>query len=355
MLYRFIVAGFHTFASPNRRLSHLAVSSEKWYIDTMTSMKTDNSVNWDDSVLETHLSLPNRRQGKVRDLYSVPSPDGGEPRILMITSDRLSAFDVVLPTPIPGKGCILTDLSMRWFHFLRELNIIGDHVISTDPDDIPGLSDDEKNQIRNRMMLSRGLQIVPIECVVRGYLAGSGWAEYQQSQTICGIKLPASLLQCAQLPEPIFTPATKAESGHDENISFEQSCDVVGTEVMERLRDISIRLYQAAAKHAESCGLILADTKFEFGYVIDDNGIPTDELLLADEFCTPDSSRYWPADRYEPGRDQESFDKQYIRNYLQELVDAGKWDKTHPGPALSDNVVTNTLARYVEARKRLFG
>ncbi len=321
----------------------------------MTSIHTDNSVNSDQPVLETHLSLPNRRQGKVRDLYTVPSQSGGEPRILMIASDRLSAFDVVLPTPIPGKGRILTDLSMRWFHFLRELNIIGDHVISTDPDDIPGLSEDEKNQIRGRMMLSRKVKIVPIECVVRGYVAGSGWKEYKQDQTICGIKLPAGLTQCAQLSEPIFTPATKEESGHDENISFERACELEGKEIMTRLRDISLQLYQAAAKHAQSCGLILADTKFEFGYVIDDSGNPTDELLLADEFCTPDSSRYWPADRYEAGRDQESFDKQYIRNYLQELVDAGKWDKTDPGPALPDNVVTNTLARYVEARTRLFG
>ena len=196
--------------------------------------------------------------------------------------------------------------------------------------------------------------MIPVEFVVRGYLAGSGWNEYQRSQTVCGVELPAGLRQCEQLPEPIFTPATKAEEGHDENIDFDTASKIAGREVMQRLRDVSLQIYQAGAEHARSRGIILADTKFEFGYALDASGEPTDEILLIDEILTPDSSRFWPADEYEPGRDQNSFDKQYVRNYLLELVSAGTWDKTPPGPPLPDDVVQNTLARYDEARRKLF-
>jgi phosphoribosylaminoimidazole-succinocarboxamide synthase len=195
--------------------------------------------------------------------------------------------------------------------------------------------------------------VVPIEFVVRGYLAGSGWVEYQQAQTVCGIRLPAGLRQCDRLPQPIFTPATKEDVGHDQNIDFERACAIAGRPLMERLRDVSLAVYELGARHAEQRGIILADTKFEFGHALDTAGKPTDELILIDEVLTPDSSRFWPADQYQPGRDQDSFDKQYLRNYLLELVKAGKWAKQPPGPQLPDDVVRNTLRRYEEARDRL--
>lgn len=308
-----------------------------------------------DPVVVTDLPLPNRKQGKVRDVYRVPAA-AGEPRLfLMVTTDRMSAFDVVLPTPIPGRGKILTDISTSWFEFIRWLEIIPDHFIGTDPREVPALDAFERALVNGRMMLCRASKVVPVECVVRGYLAGSGWKEYQQHGTVCGIKLPEGLAHCQKLPEPIFTPSTKAEVGHDENISFEQACEIAGKDVMERLRDASLAVYKAGSDHAESRGIILADTKFEFGFALDADGKPTEELMLIDEILTPDSSRFWPADEYEPGRDQHSFDKQYLRNYLQELVDQGKWDKKTPGPELPERIVTNTLARYVEARNRLFG
>lgn len=306
------------------------------------------------AVYRTDLPLGERREGKVRDIYQIPDLNGRS-CVLIVASDRVSAFDVVLPTPVPGKGRLLTDISTRWFEFVRSLNIISDHLISTSPKDIPDLNDEQRAQLEGRMMLGRAAKVIPVEFVVRGYLAGSGWKEYQASQTVCGVKLPAGLQQCSQLPEPIFTPATKAEQGHDENIDFDTACEIAGRDVMTRLRDVSLSIYNAGAEHARSRGIILADTKFEFGYALDDAGNPTDEILLIDEILTPDSSRFWPADDYEPGRDQDSFDKQYVRNYLQELVQQGQWDKTPPGPALPDDVVSNTLARYEEARRRLFG
>ncbi|UCD76669.1 MAG: phosphoribosylaminoimidazolesuccinocarboxamide synthase [Phycisphaerales bacterium] len=308
-----------------------------------------------DPVITTDLPLPGRRQGKIRDVYRVPASPDEPRRFLIVATDRMSAFDVVLPTAIPGKGKMLTDISTSWFEFIRWLEIIPDHFISTDPREVSALDAFDRALVSGRMMLCRAAEVVPIECVVRGYLAGSGWKEYQQNGTVCGISLPAGLKQCQKLPEPIFTPSTKAEVGHDENISFEEACKVAGREVMERLRDASLAIYKAGAEHAEKRGILLADTKFEFGFALDAEGNPTEELLLIDEILTPDSSRFWPADEYEPGRDQMSFDKQYLRNYLQELVDAGKWDKTDPGPELPENIVTNTLARYVEARNRLFG
>lgn len=307
------------------------------------------------AVYETHLSLPGRRQGKVRDIYQVTSTGGAPPRVLIVATDRISAFDVVLPTPIPGKGRLLTEISARWFKFVRRLNLISDHLVSTEPDDVDDLPRDQFDSVRGRMMLGRGAKVIPVEFVVRGYLAGSGWNEYQSSQSVCGIELPAGLRQCDQLPRPIFTPATKAEVGHDENIDFEKACEIAGRSVMEKLRDISIAMYTAAAEHARSRGIILADTKFEFGYALNGDGKPTDEIMLIDEVFTPDSSRFWPADSYEPGRDQESFDKQYVRNYLLELVESGQWDKTPPGPELPEEIVRNTLARYEEAHRRLFG
>lgn len=307
-----------------------------------------------DAVLETHLPLPNRRQGKVRDVYSVPASGSSPQRVLIVASDRISAFDVVMPTPIPGKGKLLTQISGKWFDLIRKAAIIPDHVVSTNPADVPGLSADNRRQIDGRMMLVRAAEVIPIEFVVRGYLAGSGWVEYQQSQTVCGIKLPAGLKQCDRLPAPIFTPATKATVGHDENINFDQACSIAGRSLMERLRDVSIAIYQLAAKHAEARGIILADTKFEFGYGLEAAGKPTDEVILIDEVLTPDSSRFWPADQYAPGRDQDSFDKQYLRNYLLGLVKKGEWAKQPPGPDLPSDVVRNTLNRYEEARDRLF-
>ncbi len=205
------------------------------------------------------------------------------------------------------------------------------------------------------MMLGRSARVIPVEFVVRGYLAGSGWNEYEQSQSVCGIKLPGGLKRAGRLPEPIFTPATKATSGHDQNIDFERACQIAGRAAMETLRDISVRIYEAAARHAEAKGLILADTKFEFGYALDKTGEPTDELILIDEVLTPDSPRFWPADRYEPGREQENVDKQFVRNYLLELVEAGRWDKSPPGPVLPVEITASTRARYLEARDRLFG
>ncbi len=313
-----------------------------------------------DAVVRTDLPIGQRRQGKVRDIYSLP-PANGSPGlasagcVLIIATDRISAFDVVMPTPIPGKGRLLTDISLRWFEFIRRLGLIPDHLLSTTPADIPGLDPAHHAACDGRMMLGRAARVLPVEFVVRGYLAGSGWKDYQKHQAVSGVELPAGLQLCSRLPEPIFTPSTKADVGHDEAITFEQACDLVPPAIMTRLRDVSLEIYRRAAEHAESRGIILADTKFEFGQALAPDGAPTDEIILIDEVLTPDSSRFWPADDYAEGREQDSFDKQYVRNYLQGLVDAGAWDKTPPGPALPDEIVQNTIAKYVEARDRLFG
>ena len=308
------------------------------------------------SVYETHLPFEGRRQGKVRDIYQIP-PDPNNDQsgmVLIIASDRISAFDVVMPTAVSGKGQELTRISTQWFDFIRDLDIIEDHLISTKPEDVPNLDASLYEQCEGRMMLGRACQVIPVEFVVRGYLAGSGWKEYQNNGTVCGISLPEGLQLSSKLPEPIFTPATKAVKGHDENIDFNTACEIAGKEVMERLRNVSLEIYTKAAAYAAERGIILADTKFEFGYALDSAGNPTSEILLIDEVLTPDSSRFWPADEYQVGREQDSFDKQYVRNWLETIVQAGDWDKTPPGPTLPKEIIDGTVARYREAASRLF-
>ncbi len=282
------------------------------------------------------------RSGKVRDLFAV-----GDERLLLVASDRLSAFDVVLPTEIPDKGRVLTGLSRFWF--ARTADIVANHLVGTAPEDLPEafLADDgAAEELRGRMMLCRRVDVLPIEVIVRGYLAGSGWKDYQRTGGVCGIGLPAGLRESDRLPEPLFTPSTKAEEGHDENISVEEAAALVGEELATRVRDIAIALYRYGASVAEPAGIILADTKFEFGV---DPG--TGELLLIDEVLTPDSSRFWDASSYEPGRAQASFDKQFVRDWLEDQP----WDKTPPGPALPEAVVSGTRQRYIEAFERITG
>lgn len=307
----------------------------------------------------TDLRLPNKTTGKVRDIYPLPPGTAQEPAILLVATDRLSAFDVVLPTPLPDKGILLTEIAAFWLQMVQAAGICDTHLLSTDPALVPDAAfagaTTTRDDLRGRTMIGRRCRVIPVECVVRGYLEGSGWKDYQNTGTICGIPLPAGLRQCERLPAPIFTPATKAEHGeHDENISFETACESVGTPLMTRLRELSIAIYDMAARHAEARGIIIADTKFEFGIPVDHAGKPTtDQPILIDEALTPDSSRFWPADGYTPGRAQRSFDKQFVREHLETLVAAGKWDKTAPGPDLPAEVVEATLARYREARDRL--
>ena len=272
--------------------------------------------------------------GKVRDLYAV------DDRLLLVASDRISAYDVVLPTPIPDKGRILTAMTDFWFDWIDGQGIVRHHRVTTDAEQFPQSL--RRDDLRGRAMLCHRAEVFPVECVARGYLAGSGWKDYQQTGGVCGHDLPAGLRESAELPEPIFTPATKATSGHDENISLDQAAEVIGREWAQRLRDVTLTLYSAARDHARSKGIILADTKFEFGVFDGD-------LMLVDEVLTPDSSRFWPADAYEPGASQPSFDKQYVRDWLS----AQPWDKTPPAPALPDDVVASTRARYVTAYERL--
>jgi phosphoribosylaminoimidazole-succinocarboxamide synthase len=266
--------------------------------------------------------------GKVRDRYVVGD------QLLLVASDRVSAYDVVLPTPIPDKGAVLTAMSDFWFAHLDVPN----HRITCDPARFPLELAPVAEQVRGRAMLCRRAEPVPVECVVRGYLAGSAWVEYSATNSVCGIRLPEGLVESAQLPVPIFTPATKATTGHDENISFAQMASLLGAEPAVELRDASLALYAQAAEHTRSRGIILADTKFEFGLI---DGAP----LLIDEVCTPDSSRFWPADAYEPGRSQHAYDKQYLRDWL----DTSGWDRTAPGPELPADVVQRTRDRYVQA------
>ena len=298
-------------------------------------------------VMETDLGLPNKRSGKVRDLYDVELPDG-EQGLLIVATDRVSAFDVVLANGPAGKGIVLTQISKFWFdHFA---GVIDDHLISTDPADVPGLTAAEQAQLDRRVMLCRRTRVLPVECIARGYLAGSGWKDYQRDGKVCGIDLPPGLVNGDRLPKPLFTPSTKADTGHDENISFAQGAAIVGDETMAWLQEKTLRLYGLARDYAFDRGIVLADTKFEFGTLASNT-----EPILIDEVFTPDSSRFWPADRWLPGQEQPSFDKQYVRDYLETLVADGRWDKTAPGPALPEAVLANTLARYLEAYRRLTG
>lgn len=283
-------------------------------------------------VLETHIpELELVARGKVRDVYAV-----GEDKLLLVATDRLSAFDVVLPTPIPRKGEVLTKLSIFWFDFFKD--IIDTHFITSDVDAYPAELQRSRDQIEGRSMLVQRLDMFAIECVARGYLVGSGWKDYRKTGAVCGIGLPVGMRECGKLPESIYTPATKAQVGHDENIDFEQSCAIVGREAGEKLRGLTLDIYNRASQHGLACGLMIADTKFEFGKL---NG----EIVLADEVLTPDSSRYWPLELYQPGRPQESFDKQYIREYLESV----NFNKQPPGPELPPDVVENTTQKYLEA------
>jgi phosphoribosylaminoimidazole-succinocarboxamide synthase len=280
------------------------------------------------------------RRGKVRDIY-----DLGD-QLLIVATDRISAFDCVLPDPIPFKGHVLARMSEFWFR--RLARFCPHHLIVLVADQVPKGFEGIAEQLRGRAMLCHKAEVVAIECVVRGYLAGSGWNEYQADGTVCGIHLPSGLKQCSPLPEPIFTPAIKARTGHDENVSFERAGELAGRAVMSELRDTSLALYRAAAADAHDRGIILADTKFEFG-------LRQGGLILVDEAITPDSSRFWPAEGYEEGREQESFDKQMVRNYLQGLCDQGRWDKTEPAPRLPREVIEATSKRYLAAYERITG
>lgn len=279
--------------------------------------------------------FPLFRRGKVRDVY-----DLGE-HLLIVASDRVSAFDVVLPTPIPDKGRILTQLSLFWFDFLKEPN----HLVTADVDRFPSALHRHRDWLRGRSMLVQKAERFDVECVVRGYLAGSGWKDYQRTGMVCGIPLPFDLQQCAKLEQPLFTPAAKNDIGHDENISFEEMIAITGEEEAEELEERSLKIYQRARDYAKVCGVILADTKFEFGRDRDGN------IILIDEVLTPDSSRFWPADGYAPGKDQPSFDKQYLRNWLESI----RWNKQAPGPELPPDVVENTRNKYLEAYRLLTG
>ncbi len=287
-------------------------------------------------------SLPLLARGKVRDNYAV-----GDDRILMVASDRISAFDVIMGEPIPGKGALLTQMALWWFEQLKD--IVPNHLTGDAPESVvaPG----EVAQVQGRSMLVKRLQPIPVEAVVRGYLAGSGWKEYQDSRSVCGVPLPAGLQNASKLPQPIYTPAAKAAVGeHDENITFERTEQMIGPELAAKIRDVSIRLYERAAAIALAKGIIIADTKFEFG--LDDAG----QLVLMDEVLTPDSSRYWPADSYQEGSNPPSFDKQFLRDWLEQAqVDGQPWNKQPPAPRLPDEVIAQTAAKYREAMQRLLG
>ncbi len=282
------------------------------------------------------IKLPLFVKGKVRNVY-----DLGD-QLLIVVTDRISAFDVVFDELIPNKGTVLNSISAFWFDFTKD--IIGNHVITTDVNKYPKELSAFKDELQGRSMLVKKVQMLPAECIVRGYLEGSGLKEYQKTGTVCGIKLPAGLKQADKLPEPIFTPSTKESEGHDINVSFEVLCEKIGTEMAQKLKDASLKLYEKASKHAESKGLILADTKFEFGML-------DGELVVGDEMFTPDSSRFWAMDEYQPGRAQKSFDKQYLREYLESIT----WDKQPPAPELPKEVIRKTEEKYIEAYERITG
>jgi len=289
-----------------------------------------------ETVLQTNITDIEPSRGKVRDIYDLSD------KLLIVASDRLSAFDVVMANGIPHKGAILTQISLFWFDFLSDM--VEHHLISAEIADFPEPFCGH-GELAGRSMLVKKVKVLPIECVVRGYLAGSGWKEYSQDGTVCGHKLPAGLRQCEKLPELIFTPATKAEMGdHDENISTEQAAEIIGKDKAEYVRDRSIEIFKKASEYAETKGIILADTKFEWGEV-------DGKIILIDEVLTPDSSRFWPADKYEAGRDQESYDKQFVRNYLESI----NFDKSGPGVELPDDIRRKTAEKYIEAYEQLTG
>ena len=276
------------------------------------------------------------KRGKVRDVYDL------EDNLLIVSTDRISCFDVVLPTAIPRKGRVLTSLSCFWFEFLK--SIVPNHFIASDIDKYPEALKKYKDELLGRSMLVKKTRALPVECVVRGYLSGSGWKEYQEKQSICGVTLPSGLKESDKLPEVLFTPSTKAEVGHDMNVDEEYIAGLIGLEVVNKLKNISIAIYKKASSYALERGIIIADTKFEFG-------IHNNEIMLIDEALTPDSSRFWPADQYKPGQAQPSFDKQFVRDYLESLT----WDKTPPAPALPQEIIENTSQKYLEAYKKLTG
>jgi phosphoribosylaminoimidazole-succinocarboxamide synthase len=291
-----------------------------------------------EAVLQTNIAGLEPKRGKVRDIYDL------DDKLLIVATDRISAFDVVMANGIPSKGIVLTQISLFWFDFFDAT--VEHHLISADVADFPEPFCNHAEQLAGRSMLVKKVDPLPVECVVRGYLAGSGWKEYQAEGTVCGQKLPAGLKQCAKLPELIFTPATKAERGmHDENISFQRCADIIGRDWANYVRDKSTEIFQKADVYAQGKGIILADTKFEWG-VIDGN-----KVILIDEVLTPDSSRFWPADKYQPGRDQESFDKQFVRNFLESI----DFDKSGPGVELPDDIVQKTVAKYIEGYEKLTG
>jgi phosphoribosylaminoimidazole-succinocarboxamide synthase len=280
--------------------------------------------------------IPKIKSGKVREVF-----DLGD-RLLFVATDRISAFDCIMPNGIPRKGEVLTQISHFWFDLTESW--LPNHRLAKPSDPLPQALEPFRHQVAGRSMIVRKAKPLAIECVVRGYLAGSGWKEYRASKTVCGVALPDGLVESSELPEPIFTPATKAETGHDENIPFEKASEIVGADIAHQVRDLSLRLYKQARAYARERGIIIADTKFEFGI---ENG----KLLLIDEVLTPDSSRFWPADQYAPGRGQPSFDKQFVRDYLETLA----WDKTPPAPALPTEIVAKTQAKYLDAYERLTG
>jgi phosphoribosylaminoimidazole-succinocarboxamide synthase len=304
-----------------------------------SSNKTVNTSTNQPAVL-LHTDIPELElyaSGKVRDIYKVDSD-----HLLFVASDRISAFDYVLASGIPNKGRVLTQLSLFWFDFLK--NIVANHLVTADVSKYPAELKAHESQLRGRSMLVNHAQMIQVECVVRGYLSGSGWKEYKTNGEVCGIKLPTGLKESDKLPEPIFTPAMKAQTGHDENISFERMVTVAGGDLSAKLRDLSIAIYEAAADYALTKGIIIADTKFEFG-------MTPAGLVLADEVLTPDSSRFWPMDKYAAGTAQESYDKQYVRDYLESI----KWNKQPPAPGLPEDVAAKTSEKYVEAYRRLTG
>jgi len=276
------------------------------------------------------------KKGKVRDVYQL-----GE-HLLIVATDRISCFDYVLPTPIPDKGKILTKISLFWFSFLKDT--VENHLVSSHIEDLPPALRDTHEDLQGRIMIVKKAQVVPFECVVRGYISGSGWKEYQKSQSICGIKLPEGLKESNRLPEAIFTPSTKADVGHDQNVNFDYMKNKIGSELASQLRDLSLKIYNKAAAYALSKGIIIADTKFEFG-------LYNNKVILVDEVLTPDSSRFWPKNEYKPGGAQFSFDKQFVRDYLESI----KWNKQPPVPKLPDDIVKKTKAKYEEALKILKG